>query len=581
MGLVVHPKKQDAERWDLSKRIIRLSRKDYFDISNACEGVAVPGSIGSGKTSTTMEMWAQTYFEQGFGGLCMGPKANFAEKMFDLLSKAGALNRAIFLREGEYGINLIGAESEAFGSGNGLEENITDMLFSGAEVVTRNLGSAHDPFWQQSARQMCKHLVVIDQKDQGSVDVRRLLRMVQSLPRGLEHLAEEWDKRECLAALKRVLDKTPAGADHGVQMAAQYLLQTVPTMGEKVLGSVAISLEVVLDAYCRETVYNAICQDSGRWQLSDLREKGLIVVCDYPSKGGYDLTGKIIGASIKRAVQKQIERELKNYPKTRRNEMRPVAFVLDDAGCYANSDDVDFLQTGRESRACALWAFQSLPLMRDQFGGTDVALNKVKTLLGLFLTVVAHHNDDEETNRFYSGKRGQRLEKRVGGGTGESAPVGRNQPNLNENTNYQFVPAPDLPYWAYTTLKRGGEQNAGEAQAIITMPTMFKASKRRWLKVRLYQEPLFHTSPPQTYREWRNRWLARWNHFKSKSVFIWSDVTPRVRIWNGHVPSFKVAGWMLLNRERGKKLLDRWIYFWLFEREVAIYEEANDHAFEA
>ena len=59
-----------------NQKLLRLSRAgDFFTCSNACENVAVPGSIGSAKTSTTLTMWAQAYFEAGFGGLCMGPKA--------------------------------------------------------------------------------------------------------------------------------------------------------------------------------------------------------------------------------------------------------------------------------------------------------------------------------------------------------------------------------------------------------------------------------------------------------------------------------------------------------------------------
>jgi len=55
----------------------------------------------------------------------------------------------------------------------------------------------------------------------------------------------------------------------------------------------------------------------------------------------------VIGSAIKRAVQKQIERELKEYPKERRKYFRPVAFILDDAGSY--------LRTKFQRVSCLSW----------------------------------------------------------------------------------------------------------------------------------------------------------------------------------------------------------------------------------
>jgi hypothetical protein len=567
-------------RYPLNKKLLRLSRRDFFFLFSACEGVAVPGSVGSAKTSTTLRMWTQAYLEgsTAMGALAMGPKADFADFMREVLTDSGALDRAIFVREGENGIDLIGAESEFFGSGNGLEENITDLLFSGTEVITRTHGVSSDPFWPLSARELCKHMCVVDLKDKGKVDVKRLMTLMKSLPRKPEDLAGDWPEDACLPALERVLAKFPYGTSNSIDMAADYIRKTAPWLGEKTLSSIQISLEVVLDPYCRDTVYNAVCRDSGSWKLGDIREQGLVVVCDFPSKGGYDVTGKVIGASLKRAVEKQIERELKFYPGAKRGDMRPVAFILDDAGAYANSDDVEFLQTSRESRACAIFAFQSLALLRDQFGGTDSALNKAKTMLGFFRTVVAHENDDEETNRYYSGKRGERLERREGGSEGESGQDRRGRSQFSTNTNYQFVPAPDLPHWAYTTLKRGGIESSGEANAIITMPGKFRATGRRWLKIRLFQKPRPDRSFPQSLRELYQRVLFQWNHFKRKSLFVWTDASPRVRIWTGHIGWLKLVGRTAMNRASASKLLKRWAHFWLLNREVAAQKEAQDDA---
>ncbi len=579
-------RKRRRASFSTHKILWKWSRRDLYRVNDSFEHVAIPGSTGSAKTTASLCPIVQAYAEAGYGGLLMGPKANFAETMERVLSKAGALNRSKRLRRGQYGINLIQATADAHGSPDGMEENIIDLIFSGSEVVTRTMGvGSNDPFWIIAGRSVGKKLVVLDQADNGSVDVRRLMAMCRSIPRSLQDLGEDWNKRAVLATIERVREKYPVGTNYAIDEAIDYITVEAPNVGEKALGSIIATLTAYLEPWCDEIVYNAVCKDCegpGAWKLSDLREKGLIVICDYPLREGYDNIGAVIGAALKRAVQKQLERELGGSRKGGQSDLRPVMLVLDDAGCYANTDDVKFLQTGRESRAAVVWAFHSISVLRDQFGGTDAALNKVKALLSFFMTIIAHQLDDEETGKFLSARRGQHLVKRIGGSTGESFKTGRDKKGqISDNTSYQFVREEVLPYWAFSTLARGGEENGGKAETIVLRSKRFKSNDgKRYMKVRAFQEPIYHGEDdrPKSFREWRNRWWHRWNDFKGRSMFIWTDFTPRFRIWNGHVPFYKVAGWLFLNPERGKKLLERWIYFWTDEREIAVYEEARDES---
>jgi len=562
------------------KRLWKFSRRDVFRVGDSFENIGIPGATGSAKTSTTLSHVVQAYAEANYGGLLMGPKANFARTMESVLSKAGALNRSIRLCPGHYGINLIRATADAHGSPNGLEENVIDLIFSGGEVVTRTMGiGSNDPFWIIAGRSVGKKLVVLDQADNGSVDVRRLMAMCRSIPRSPQDLVDDDDRKKgaVLETIERVREKYPVGTNYAVDDAINYITIEAPNVGDKALGSIIATLTAYLEPWCDDIVYNAVCKDSGKWKLSDLREWGLIVICDYPLREGYDNVGKVIGAALKRAVQKQLERELGGSRKGGQSDLRPVMLVLDDAGCYANSDDVNFLQTGRESRASVVWAWHSVSVLRDQFGGTDAALNKVKSLLSFFMTIIAHQLDDEETGKFLSGRRGQHLVRREGGG--ESSKEGGKDKHVTTNSNFQFVPEEVIPYWAFSTLARGGEENGGKAETIVLRSKRFKSNGgKRYMKVRTFQEPIYHgeDDPPRSFMERLHRWWHRWNDFKGRSVFIWFDVTPRFRIWNGHVPFYKVMGWLFLNPEKGKRLLERWAYFWLDEREVSVWEEARD-----
>ena len=54
---------------------------------------------------------------------------------------------------------------------------------------------------------------------------------------------------------------------------------------------------------------------------------------------------------------------------------------------------------------------------------------------------------------------------------------------------------------------------------------------------------------------------------------------PRLLLQYGlGIALFLLAGWLFLNPVRDKALLERWLYFWLLEREVSVYEEKNDDA---
>lgn len=594
-------RRAEKRLYRLSKKIIRWNKAgDYYRIRDAVEGLGLVAGIGAGKSSILRHV-AQAYFEYGMGGLCLGPKESFAGFMADLLSTAGALDRTLFVREREdgtveNGINLIQAECEIFGSGGkGLAENIAQTLFAVAEVITRNLASSSDPFWQAAARQMLTCLIVLDMEVHGSIDVRRIRRMMNTLPRP-HHLDDDWDKRECLAVAAQAKEKVEREREEAeawvvvdsaddaapnkkqgestLSNAIDYVTRMVPEMPDKTLQSIIASLDVVLAVFCTDVVYNACCKDCGSWKVSDIRELGTVIVCDFPVRR-YGPLGFVIGAFLKRVIGKQLESEVKNYPSERLDEMRPVAWIIDDCGSYMESSDVLLFSTSREARLCPVLCIQNLGLLREALGGTDQALNRAKTLMSFMLTVLGGQNDDQDTCGFYAGKRGQRLELRIGGGKTEPEQGrGRRGSRVTENRNYNFQPAPELAAHAYLGLLRGGLENFGEITAILTTQYKLKGTKRRWLKLRIFQKPPCWTEPPASTLEFYQRWRWRWNDLKKLNCCIWFDSSPRLRIWTGHVAWWKVAGWLFLSPPRGKMLFSQWAHFWLTDdREIAVYTE--------
>ena len=187
------------------------------------------------------------------------------------------------------------------------------------------------------------------------------------------------------------------------------------------------------------------------------------------------------------------------------------------------------------------------------------------------LSVMGCQNPDEETNRYYSGQRGEHWEKRIGGGISEPEQLPKQKPQrVTESRNYHFQPAPDLVYYAYLGLRRGGLENAGEIGVILTMQERLKGTTRRWLRLSVFQECPRWTKAPESLVEWVLRWKWRWNNFTSRNCFVWLDSNPRLRIWIGHEPFGKVIGWLIINPKRGFMLLSQWACFWFLGREKAV-----------
>jgi hypothetical protein len=242
--------------WPLNQKLVRLSRqRQFFYTSDACENVFVWGSIGSAKTSTTFSIWGQSYLEAGFGAICLGPKADFADTIRDIAWRAGREDDVIYVRPGwGNGLDVLKYESQIFGPGQGIVENIVDVLFAASEVINRNYGSSTDPFWEKSCRQMLKNLAFVDLQAHGSVNVERLLLMVQTIPQGYDQLSEP-EKLASLQALAEALDNCPPEKMRQMAMAHNYLTKAMPNLSPNTRSSIQITVEVMLDAFCRDEVY--------------------------------------------------------------------------------------------------------------------------------------------------------------------------------------------------------------------------------------------------------------------------------------------------------------------------------------
>ena len=61
---------------DLDEPLLQYGPKNPFTIRDSFEGVQIFGSVGSGKSSGSGQMYAKSYLRAGFGGLALTAKSN-------------------------------------------------------------------------------------------------------------------------------------------------------------------------------------------------------------------------------------------------------------------------------------------------------------------------------------------------------------------------------------------------------------------------------------------------------------------------------------------------------------------------
>lgn len=107
---------------DFDTSLLRLSAGDQFTLRDACQGVSILGSIGSGKTSGSGKALSGALLRAGMGGLVLCAKPDEPELWYQLLRAHGRTNSLVefsprshqfnFLayelaRQGEEGLNSV------------------------------------------------------------------------------------------------------------------------------------------------------------------------------------------------------------------------------------------------------------------------------------------------------------------------------------------------------------------------------------------------------------------------------------------------------------------------------------------
>ena len=138
---------------------------------------------------------------------------------------------------------------------------------------------------------------------------------------------------------------------------------------------------------------------------------------------------------------------------------RPIFWFVDEAHELVANYTPDFLATARSARVATVLISQNKPNYFAAMGG-EAGRHRVDAFLGNMGTKIFHANGDSETNRWASDMISDEVQTRMNfhGRRGQSGEGGGGG---SESVGKKVLPS------AFTTLKKGGEQNSFITEAIV------------------------------------------------------------------------------------------------------------------
>ena len=156
------------------------------------------GGIGSGKTSGSGRLIAESYLRVGMGGLVLCTKPEEAQLWKDYAKRTNRTDDLIiFDQSGSYGFDFLRYEMKRPGRGGGYTDNVVRLFTNIAESVQGGkLGQGENAYWLMAMQQLLRNAVDLLYTAKGEISVPLLLQIIQDAPRSIEEtFTKEWQER--------------------------------------------------------------------------------------------------------------------------------------------------------------------------------------------------------------------------------------------------------------------------------------------------------------------------------------------------------------------------------------------------
>lgn len=498
--------------FDLDQPLLSLSPQDVFTIRDACEGVHIFGSIGSGKTSGSGAVLARAYLASGFGGLVLCSKPEERRLWEGYAHETGRSASLVIVEPGKNGqippwrFNFLDYEIRR-GDGGGQTENLITLLTRVVELVEGKRSQAGgEPFWMRAAQEMMRNAVDLLSVAQGTVTLLDIFRLITDapktapafmLPPSLQMPADDpllEDQRQAaiqtfyaqreqnfcwqLLNLAEAREKNPQQT-HDFNMATRYWLHHFPEMDSRTRSGVIATFTSAADLLSHGLLHQLLGTDTNLVPEAAYKD-GAVIILDI-SIQQYQEVGRILQGIWKLMFQRAVlRRDAVQHP-------RPVFLWADEAQNFVSSYDFEYQAVARSARACTVYLSQNISNYYSVLGAQG--RDETHALLGNFQTKIFHANADHATNQFAADSIAQAWTVAYNFNSSmQSGQAQGGQPSQTGGGGSQVMQYKVLPA-AFTTLRKGGPQNGLIVEGIVFQGgRIWRATGDTYLKAMFKQQ---------------------------------------------------------------------------------------------
>lgn len=438
-----------------------------FRLIDALTGVCVFGATGSGKTSGPAKHLAYGYLAAGFGGIVLCAKPEERRQWQRWADETGRSADLVIVDDsGKWRFNFLEWEAARAESGGGLTINIVAILDEIAGAIARSAGKAENgggdnKFWEDALHHLNTNLVDLPIFAGLRVSLPLMRSIVNSAPQSLAQLEDvRWQETSACAAILREADKATASADPDIRAdfeeCKNYWMQEFPVLSEKTRSIITLSFSMLVRPLITRPLRNLFCTDTNI-KPEDAFD-GKIIIVDLPVQS-YRIAGRIANLAWKFCFQVAV---LRRTPLAN-GLLRPVFLWADEAHNFATAFDAEYQAVARSAGGCTVYLTQNRESFRRVLGDADA----VDSLLGNLQAKFFCQNSGD-TNEWAAKLLGERWVETTSTNVGRSGNVAHEPASghssgitLSEQRRYFVEPS------RFTTLKRGGEANDFQVQAIV------------------------------------------------------------------------------------------------------------------
>ena len=422
---------------DLDTPLLHLSkyRRDVWTLRNACEGLHVTGSTGSGKSSGSGKHLALAYLRAGFGGIVLCAKSAPSEwdVWEEYAAQTGRSAQLIrFDDEGIFRFNFLeyAALLNRDRQGRLVTQNIVELIMKMSEAASRGAemrgSAAEQPFWRLAPRELLSHTIDALWTAYGRLRLDEVVHFILTAPRRPEDFgsAEARSKSFCLQTLYQASFHPAEPIDgRDLYTVMQYFQHNFAVLDPETRSNIVTTMTSQFTPFLKGIMRELFCTHTTI--VPELTHEGAIIVIDIPVDR-YREAGLMAQHIFKYLWQ------VATLQRDSRGAVRPVFCWADEAQNFITPFDAEFQAVARSNRACTVYLTQTVSNYISMIGG-NTPRETTMAFLANFVTKVFHRNDDHATNEMAAEMIGRNLQMRSSKSRGFSSGEGK-----SEGSNYGY-----------------------------------------------------------------------------------------------------------------------------------------------